>query len=70
MVSPRSSQQLTSLFGERVHRGVRTGRKRLLQLLGLLSIVKDESVEVAVASDFEFDQGRTLGSLLYTPNKL
>lgn len=61
MVSPKSispGQQLISLFGVKEIHGtkVRTGRERLLKLLSLLSIVKDEGVEVTVASDFEFDQ--------------
>lgn len=31
----------------------RTGRKRLLQLLGLVVVLEHESVQVAVASDLE-----------------
>lgn len=30
-----------------------TGRKRLLELLGLLRVLEDKSVEVAVAADLE-----------------
>lgn len=41
----------------------RTRRKRLLQLLGLLGILEDQSVEVLLASDLELD-GRGLLVLL------
>ena len=49
------SQQLpcTSRRGCRKKCRSRTGRKRLLQLLGLLRVLEDESVEVAVAADLE-----------------
>lgn len=43
---------------------MRTGRKGLLQLLGLLGIVEDESVEVAVAPDLELDGALAFGGLL------
>lgn len=33
----------------------RTRGKRLLELVGLVGVLEDESVEVAVASDLEFD---------------
>lgn len=33
----------------------RTRRKRLLKLLGLVGVLEDESVEVALASDLELD---------------
>lgn len=42
----------------------RTWGKALLELLGLLGILKDEGVEVSVASDLELDLVG-LGALLY-----
>lgn len=65
MVSPKISRSVTIEL-KRIHgTKLRTRGKGLLQLISLLSIVEDESVEMTVASDFEFDQSRTLGSLLY-----
>jgi hypothetical protein len=47
----------------------RTGRKRLLELLGLVGVLKDEGVEVSAAADLELDLRRTLGGLLFVRKK-
>lgn len=35
--------------------GFRTGRKRLLELLGLVAVLEDKGVELAAAADLELD---------------
>ena len=45
----------------------RTGRKRLLELVGLLGVLKDKGVQVTAAADLELDLRGTLGGLLFTP---
>ena len=35
--------------------GYRTGRKGLLELLGLIAVLKDKGVELAAAADLELD---------------
>jgi hypothetical protein len=47
----------------------RTRRKRLLELLGLVGVLKDEGVEVSAAADLELDLRRTLGGLLLIRKK-
>jgi hypothetical protein len=36
-------------------RGLRTGRKRLLELLGLVAVLEDKGVEIVAAADLELD---------------
>lgn len=40
-----------------------TRRERLLELVGLLGVLQDEGVEVALAADLELDRGDILAAL-------
>jgi hypothetical protein len=63
----RSSNQIlksaSSCSGVTPWRGRHTGWKRLLQLLGLLGILQDKSVQVSLAADLELDVGGLLAAL-------